>query len=169
MNEKSSDITTLIIHSTPQPQQHARALSTILPPISTRQVSNIGVPRQRLRDILASIDPPNLNQPVPSLRHGLTDDIRALSLTLRTDNVRLTLLLCTLDDESCSFSVLLGDLLLLDGTGEFLAEGHVGDRDVFQSDVELRCALQQVRADTVRDGFSLRDEFGCVELGHDGF
>lgn len=41
--------------------------------------------------------------------------------------------------------------------------------DIFQSDVELRGTLQQVGADTVRDGLSLCDELRGVELGHDGF
>lgn len=43
------------------------------------------------------------------------------------------------------------------------------DGDVFELDVELLGALEKVGADAVRDGFSLGDEFGGVELGDDGF
>lgn len=43
------------------------------------------------------------------------------------------------------------------------------DGDVFEGDVELRGALQQVGADAGGNGFPLRDQFGGVELGDDGF
>ncbi len=43
------------------------------------------------------------------------------------------------------------------------------DGDVFEGDVELGGALEQVGADAGRDGLALRDEFGGVELGDDGF
>lgn len=122
-----------------------------------------------MRNILARINPPNLNQPPTSLSHRLTDNIRTLSLTLRADNVCLPLLLGALDDEPRALGVLLGNLLLLDGAGKFLAEGHVGDGDVFEGNVELAGALHEVGADAVGNGFTLGDEFGGVELGHDGF
>lgn len=153
---------------TPQSQQHARALSTLLT-LTTRQVGNIRVSRQRIRNVLARIDPPNLNQPTSSLSHRLANNIRTLGFTLRTDDVRLPFLLGPLDDEPRPLSVLLGNLLLLDGASELLSEGHVGDGDVFEGDVELRGALHEVRPDPVGDGFTLGDEFGGVELGDDGF
>ena len=42
------------------------------------------------------------------------------------------------------------------------------DGDVFEGDIELRGALEQVGAYAGGDGFSLRDQFGGVELGDDG-
>ena len=43
------------------------------------------------------------------------------------------------------------------------------DTDVFELDVELGGAFEEVGADAVGDGFALGDEFGGVELGDDGF
>ena len=43
------------------------------------------------------------------------------------------------------------------------------DGDVFELDVELGGALEEVGADAVADCFALGDEFGSVELGDDGF
>jgi hypothetical protein len=140
----------------PQTQQEASALSTILA-LPTRQVCHVGVIGQCLSNLLASIDLTDLNQATTSLGNRLADNLSTLGFTLGADNVSLTLLLGTLDDESRSLGVLLGDLLLLDGAGEFLAEGHVGDGDVLEGDVELRCALEQVVADSVGDGFTLGD------------
>jgi hypothetical protein len=45
----------------------------------------------------------------------------------------------------------------------------VGDGDVFEGDVEFLSAFEEIGADSVGDGFALRDEFGRVELGDDGF
>ena len=42
------------------------------------------------------------------------------------------------------------------------------DGDVFEGDVEFLCALEEVGPYSVRDGFSLCDEFGGVELRDDG-
>lgn len=153
---------------TPQSQQHARALSTLLA-LTTRQVSNIRVSRQRIRNVLARINPPNLDQPTACLGHCLANNICTLGFTLRTNDVRLSFLLSPLDDEPRPLGVLLGNLLLLDGASELLSEGHVGDGDVFEGDVELRGTLHEVRPDPVGDGFTLGDEFGGVELGDDGF
>lgn len=155
-----------LAHSSAQTQQEASALPTILA-LPTWQVRHVGVIGQGLGNLLASIDLTNLDQATTSLGNGLADDLGTLSFTLGADNVRLTLLLGALDDESCPFSVLLGDLLLLDGAGELLTEGHVGDGDVLKGDVELRGALEEVVADAVGDGFTLGDELGGVELGDD--
>ena len=142
---------------TPQSQQQARVLSTTFLTLSTRQVSNIRVARQRVRNLLASIDPPNLNKSTSGLPNRLADNIRTLSLTLGTNDIRLSFLLSTLDDEPRTLGVLLRNLLLLDGAGELLSEGHVGDGDVFQGDVELRGTLEEVGPDAVGDGFTLGD------------
>jgi hypothetical protein len=45
----------------------------------------------------------------------------------------------------------------------------VCDGDVFEGDVELVGALEQIGADTVRDGLTLGNELGGVELRDDGF
>jgi hypothetical protein len=45
----------------------------------------------------------------------------------------------------------------------------VCDGHVFEGDVEFVCALEQVGADAVGDGFALGDEFGGVELRDNGF
>ena len=78
-------------------------------------------------------------------------------------------LLGALDDEAGALGVLLGDLLLLDGLGELLAEGHVGDGDVLEGNVELGGAAGEVAADALGDGLTLGDELGGVELGDDSF
>lgn len=44
----------------------------------------------------------------------------------------------------------------------------MGDAHVLEGDVELGGTLQQVGADTLRDGLTLGDELGGVELGDDG-
>ena len=43
------------------------------------------------------------------------------------------------------------------------------DGDVFEGDVELGGAFQEIGADAGGDGFALRDQFGGVELGDNGF
>lgn len=45
----------------------------------------------------------------------------------------------------------------------------MGDGDVFEGNVELVGALEQVGANAVRDGLSLGDELCGIELGDDGF
>jgi hypothetical protein len=45
----------------------------------------------------------------------------------------------------------------------------VCDGDVFEGNVELVGALEQIGPDTVGDGLSLGDEFCGIELCNDGF
>jgi hypothetical protein len=45
----------------------------------------------------------------------------------------------------------------------------VCDGDVFEGDVELVGALEEIGADTVRDGLTLGNELGGVKLRDDGF
>ena len=82
--------------------------------------------------------------------------------------VGLALLLGTFDDETGPFSILLGNLLLLNGPCELLSESHVSNRDVLECDVELPSTLHQVGTDAVGDSLTLCDEIGGVELGHNG-
>ena len=63
---------------------------------------------------------------------------------------------------------MLRNLLSFNGDCELLAEGHVGDGDVLEGDIELSGALGQVGADAVGDGLTLGDELCGVELGDDG-
>ena len=48
---------------------------------------------------------------------------------------------------SLALGLLLGDLLLLDGARELLAEDEVRDRDVVQNNVEVVRALRERTAD----------------------
>ena len=156
--------------SRPQPKQQPGPFASFVASFApARQICHIWISRQSLRNLPARLDPPNHDQPVSSLRHGLGDRVRALGLPLRPNHVGLPLLLRLLDDEPTPLSVLLRDLLLFNGAGEFLAEGHVRDGDVLERDVELGGAAEEVRADAGGDGLPLRDELGGVELGDDGF
>lgn len=157
-----------LFNSAPQTQKETRTLATVLT-LPTRQIGNVRVTGQSLRNLLAGINAPNLNQPSTGLGHSLANDFSTLGFTFRTDNVSLALLLGALDDKPCSLGILLGDLLLLDGPRELLAESHVRDGDVLERDVELRRPFQQVGADAVRDSFALCDQLGGVELGDDCF
>ena len=122
-----------------------------------------------LRNILLRLNPSNLNQAITTLRHSLRNRIRSLALSLCPNDTRLPLLLRLLDNESRPLSILLRNLLVLDGLRELPSEGHVGDGDVFELDVEFAGAFEKVGADAVGDGFTLGDEFGGIELGDDGF
>lgn len=95
--------------------------------LSTGDVGNVGVGGQSLGNLPTGLNLSNLDQAVASLRNGLGDGIGTFGLTLCTNDVGLSLLLSFLDDEAGTFGVLLGDLLLLDGLGELLSKGHVGD------------------------------------------
>jgi hypothetical protein len=156
----------LIISLTPQTQQKAGALASILS-FSTGQISDVRVPGQSLGDVFAGLDATNLDETATGLGYGLADNFGTLGFTLSADDVSLALLLGTLDNETGPLGVLLGDLLLLDGSCELLSEGHVGDGNILEGDVELSGTLHKVGTDAVGDSFTLRDEFGGVELGHD--
>jgi hypothetical protein len=153
--------------SAPETQEKASALATLLA-LAARQICDVGVVGQSLGDLTASIDATDLDQTGTGLSDGLADNVGTLGFTLGADNVGLTLLLGTLDDESCPLGILLGDLLLLDGAGELLSEGHVGDRDILQGDVELAGTLEKVGTDPVGDGLTLCDKLGGVKLGDNG-
>lgn len=151
----------------PQSKQEASALTTLLALTTTRQICDVGVIGEGLSNLTGSLNTTNLNQSTASLGNSLGNDIGGLGLTLSADDVSLALLLGALDDETCPLGILLGDLLLLDSFGELLSEGHVGDGNVLQGDVELGGTLEKVCTDAVGDGFTLGDELGGVELGDD--
>jgi len=115
------------------------------------------------------LNPSDHNQTITRLGNSLADSIRSLGFSLCANDASLSLLLRLLDDEPRSLGLLLRNLLVLDGLGELLAERQVCDGDVFEGDVELCGAAEEVGSYPVRDGFSLCDELGGVELSYDGF
>lgn len=178
MHTSLSDRTSVPTANTTTPEQHPLSqtkqeitalLPTSLAARTTRQVRNIRVIRQTLRQLPLRLDTSNHNKPITTLRDRLTDLLGSLSLTLGTNNASLSLLLCLLDDEARALGLLLRDLLVLDRLCELLAERQVRDRHVFERNVELGRAPQQVRAYPVRHGFALCDEFRGVELRYDCF
>ena len=154
---------------TSQPEQEIALPISTLSTATTRQVSDVRVTRQHLRNLFLRLNTPNLDQTITALRHGLRNDLCRLALALRTDNIGLSFLLRFFDNKSCPLGFLLRDLLLFDRFGELAPEGHVRDADVFELDVEFRGAAGQVGANAVRHCFTLGDEFGGVELRNDGF
>ncbi|KUI62671.1 hypothetical protein VP1G_11385 [Cytospora mali] len=126
------------------------------------RLSDVRIARQRLRNLPARLNLSDLDQTIARLRDSLGDGVGTLGLSLGPDDVGLSLLLGLLDDEACPLGVLLRNLLLLDGLGELLAEGHVGDGHVLERDVELGRALQQVRPDALGHGLTLGDELGGI-------
>lgn len=149
-------------------QEAATRLATIRARCAARQVRDVGIPGQHLRNVLLGLDSSDHDQAVTALGDCLGDCVGGLGFTLSTDDVGLSLLLCLLDHEARALSLLLGNLLLLDGLGELLAEGHVCDGNVLEGNVELVGALKKVGADLVGDGLTLGDELGGIKLGNDG-
>lgn len=134
--------------------------------LAAGEVGNVGVAREGLGNLSASLNLTNLNETVTRLRHSLANGIGTLGLTLGTNNVSLALLLSTLDNEAGTLGILLGNLLLFDGLGELATECHVGDGDIFEGNVELGSAAGKVALDALRDSLTLGDELSSVELGH---
>lgn len=60
-----------------------------------------------------------------ALLDSISNQLGGAGLTLRADNEGLLLLASLVDKESSTLSVLLGNLLGLDGGGEFGGEGQV--------------------------------------------
>ena len=140
----------------------------VRPLAATGQVRHVGVGSQNLRNLPGSLNLSDLDQAIASLGNSLADGLCTLGLTLGADDVGLALLLGALDDEARTLGILLRNLLLLDGLGELLSEGHVGDGNVLERNVELGGALDEVGADALRDGLALGDELGGIELGDNG-
>lgn len=132
------------------------------------EVCDVGVIRHGLCDVLLRLDSSNHDQSITALRDSPADGLGRLGFAFSADHGCLPLLLCLFDDEACTFSLLLRNLLVLDSLCELLAKCQVGNGHILESDVELLSALQQVRSYSVGDGFSLCDELGSIELGDDG-
>lgn len=150
----------------PQTQQEVSSLALAVS-TAARQVRNVGVLGQRLRNLLLRLDPSDHDEALAGLSDSPADGIGSLCFTLGPDDVGLPLLLRLLDDEPRTLGFLLCNLLLFDGLGELLSEGHVGYRHVLERNVELLGTLEELAADTVADGFTLGDELRGVKLGND--
>lgn len=152
----------------PQAQEEASTRLSVAACAPIWQIRDVGVPCQQLCNVLLGLDSSDHDQAIAALCDGLADGVGSLGLTLCADDIRLPLLFCLLNNETCAFRLLLCNLLLLDSPGELLSEGHVRNGDILEGNVELAGALEEVVADAVGDGFSLCDELGSVKLGNDG-
>ena len=126
-----------------QPQQEVRAAALA----ARRQVRDAARARQRLRDLLRGVDAPDLDQTRAALLQRSGDDLGGGGLALGADDRRLFFLFRFRDDVGLALGLLLGDLLLLDGARELLAEDEVRDRDVVQNNVEVVRALRESATD----------------------
>mmetsp|Transcript_21524 Transcript_21524/g.61866 ORF Transcript_21524/g.61866 Transcript_21524/m.61866 type:complete len:216 (+) Transcript_21524:380-1027(+) len=102
------------------------------------------------------------------LREGLGDELRGLRLALGADDRRQPLLVGHLHHELLALRVLVGHLLLLDGTGEFFAIGEVRDGHIVHEDIELLRPLHNAPADDLRHLLPLCQELLGVVLRHGG-
>ena len=109
-----------------QSQQEVRAAALA----ARRQVGDAARPRQRLRDLLRGVDAPHFNEARAALLEGPANNLGGGGLALGADDARLFFLLRFRDDVGLALGLLLGDLLLLDGAAELLAEDQMRDRDV---------------------------------------
>jgi len=80
---------------------------------------------ERGGDVLARLDPAELDQALAGLVERARDDGRRLGLALGPHDGRLALLLGPLHDELGALGLLLRNLLLLNREREVLAERHV--------------------------------------------
>lgn len=116
------------------------------------------------RDVLSSLQLAELE--VTRIRlDGLANQLGRLGFSLSLDNLLLTLLLGTLDQEDSSLGLLLGDLFGLDGSAVLRTEAELGDRDVIEDDVKVFGALDELAADHVGHQLTLSDELTGVEFG----
>ena len=126
-----------------QPQQEVRAAALA----ARRQVRDAARARQRLRDLLRGVDAPDLDQTRAALLEGPTNNLGGGRLALGADDARLFFLFRFGHNISLALGLLLGDLLLLDGAAELLAEDEVRDGDIVQNNIEVVGALRERRAD----------------------
>ena len=120
-----------------QPQEQVRAAALA----ARRQVRDAARARQRLRDLLRGVDAPHFNEARAALLEGPRDDLGGGGLALGADDRGLFFLFRFGHNISLALGFLLGDLLLLDGATELLAEDQMRDRDVVEDDVEVVRAL----------------------------
>jgi hypothetical protein len=94
--------------------------------ISTKE-SHVVRLLQGLNDVLSGFNLPNRDQPASELGDGLCDESSAFGLSLSSEHGCLHFFLSYHNVELCSFGILLGDLLLLNGSGKVLGELEVSD------------------------------------------
>ena len=109
-----------------QPEEQVRAAALA----ARRQVRHAARPRQRLRDLLRGVDASDFNQTRAALLQRSGDDLGGRGLALGADDRGLFFLFRFGHNIGLALGLLLGDLLLLDGAAELLAEDQMRDRDV---------------------------------------
>ena len=98
---------------------------------------------------------------------SLAQQTSSLGLSLGLHDFAETLLLGPINDKSGSLSLLLRNLLGLDGGGILSAECQFRDRHVVENDVEISGSVGELLSDEQRDLLTLRDELGGVEFCDD--
>jgi hypothetical protein len=81
-----------------------------------------------------------------------------LRLSLSPDDLGLLLLLSCFDDKLSALSLLLGDLLLFDGSSVFLSELKLGDGGVFEHNHKVAESVLETVADLGTDLLTLGSE-----------
>lgn len=168
-NRVSGSVTNIYIHLSSNVEKERVARRGTAGSVPTLgQVGNVVGLGKSSGNLLGGLNSSNHEETVTSLLKGLGNGLGGLGLSLSSDNGSLSLLLGLLDDESSSLGVLLGNLLLLDGLGELLTEGHVGDGDILKSNVELTGSLDEILSDSGGHDLSLGNELGGIKLGDNG-
>eukprot|EP00128_Syssomonas_multiformis_P016046 Colp12_sorted_trinity150504_noHs@1748 len=136
--------------------------------VATREVHNVPGLGKGAGNFLRGIDLTELNETLASLLKGLGNHLGSLGITLSADDVGKLLLLGLLDNEAGTLSLLLGNLLLLDGLSELTTEGEVGNGHIIKSNVELVGTTDQSITTALGDEVSLCDELTSIKLSHHG-
>lgn len=144
---------------------HREKILSTVSILASRQVGYVGVGSQGRGNLSASFDLSDLNQTIARLGNSLADGVGTLSFSLSADNVSLSLLFSTLDNEARTLSILLSNLLLLNSLREFATESHVGNRNILKGNVEFCGTTGEFVSNALGHSLSLSNEFCGVELG----
>ncbi|EFA03930.1 hypothetical protein TcasGA2_TC014070 [Tribolium castaneum] len=137
----------------------------ILPPW---QIRHLPRPRQLIRDILRSLNPPQLHQPLSGIPKRLRQQRSRLSIPFCRNHRRLLILLRLLHQKPGLLRLLLRHLLQLHRKSKLPSKRQMRDGNIVQDDPKLRRPLREVLADLLRDEVTLCDELPGVELRHHG-
>lgn len=110
---------------------------------SSREVGESSGVGESFGDVLGGIDASNFDEAFSRFFESFGDEDGSFGFSFCTNDRRTFFLLCLEHDVRLPLCFLLGDLLLLDGVGELLAEDEVSDRDVVEDDVESLGSLRQ--------------------------
>jgi len=124
----------------------------------------VGRVREGLGNLLGSLDAAQLDETGVVL-DGLTDELGRLGLTLSADNNGALVLEGLVDKEASALSLLLGNLLALDGTRVLATELELGDGHILKENVEMLGTNHKVSSDELGNLLTLGDKLGGVELG----